>query len=194
MLNNEKLRYFWDIIRDFKWSAALLFLIMITCSIAETIGLGLVVPFLEIITTQNADHLRKVPYINSFLNFFPANYALLVVGGLIFILIMLKNILTVLRTCFSVNFVNRLRKIWTLSIMEKYMYAEYPFHVSQKQGVLLNNLIREPSIAAKAIHNIIELSSQLILFYFFIRPGLIGKLENNSDNVTFRWGIDCFCY
>jgi ABC-type multidrug transport system fused ATPase/permease subunit len=166
MRSKEKLKYFWGIIRDFKWSAALLFLIMITCSVAETIGLGLVMPFLEIITTQNADHLRRVPYVNNLLNLFPANYALIVVGGLIFILIMLKNILFVLRTGFSVIFVQRLRKIWTLSIMEKYMYAEYPFHVTRKQGVLLNNLIREPSIAAKAIHNIIEFSSQLILFTF----------------------------
>jgi ABC-type multidrug transport system fused ATPase/permease subunit len=166
MLNNEKLRYLWEIIRDFRWSAALLFLIMIACSVSETIGLGLVMPFLEIISTQNADHLRKVPYINSFLSLFPANYALLAVGGLMVTLIMLKNILFVLGTGFSVIFVNRLRKIWTLSIMEKYMYAEYPFHVSQKQGILLNNLIREPNIAAKAIYNIIEFSSQLILFAF----------------------------
>jgi ABC-type multidrug transport system fused ATPase/permease subunit len=166
MRTNEKLRYFWDIISDFRWSAALLFLIMITCSVAETIGLGLVMPFLEIITTQNADHLREVPYMKNFLKFFPANYALLVVGSLIVTLIMLKNILFVLRTGFSVIFVNRLRKIWTLSIMEKYMYADYPYHVTQKQGVLLNNLIREPQIAAKAIHNIIEFSSQLILFAF----------------------------
>ena len=152
---------FWNVFRANRSSVAILFLLLVGCPLTETLGLGMVMPLLEIITGSTSSQSFK--YFQPLIKWFPAEYSLFLVGSLIAALFLLKNLLLILKTAYAVGFVNRLRHRWTMGIMRKYMHATYSYYDSQKQGVLLNNLIKEPNVAAKSIFSIFEFVSQALL-------------------------------
>ena len=139
----------------------ILFLLLVGCSLCETLGVGMVMPFLAIITdSSSSDSLR---FLKPLVSKFPPEYRMVLVGGLMAALFLFKNIFLILKTVYSTRLVNRLRHTWTMGIMGKYVHAVISYHVSQKQGVLLNNLTREPNIAARSIFSVIEYFSQILL-------------------------------
>jgi len=150
-----------DILQANRFSAAILFLLLVVHSLSEILGVGMVMPFLEIITdSSSTDSLR---FLQPLIEKFPPQHTIMLVSGLMAGLFILRNLLLILQTAYSAWFVSHLRYSWTMGIMRKYMHAVYSYHVSQKQGVLLNNLIKEPSIAAKSIFSVIEFFSQILL-------------------------------
>lgn len=161
----RKLSTFFSIIEIYKYSALLLFIVMLVSALSEALGLGMIMPFLEVITEAENSSSGSVQYLSPVLKHFPDYYRLMVIGGLLVVLFLIKNVLFVLKAGLSADFVYRIRELWTRGIMEKYMYAEYPFLLSQKQGTLLNNLITEPGRAAKSLQQIIEFSSKAILAF-----------------------------
>ena len=50
------------------------------------------------------------------------------------VLIVFKNLLTVLKTAMAAVIANRLRQDWTLKILDQYLNAPYGFHTRQRQG------------------------------------------------------------
>lgn len=162
----EKFLKLYSIIRPYKWSAVFLLGVMLACALSETLGLGMIMPLLAVITNSSDTSSGYMRYLSPVLEYFPDYYRLMVIGGLFVLLILIKNILFALRVALSARFVYRFRRLWTCGIMEKYMYAEYPFLLSQKQGVLLNNMIREPGSAAKSLQLLIEFSSKVTLLLF----------------------------
>ena len=145
---------------------------MMLCSLTETLGLGLVLPLLQLIT-KSENSVEFGGFLRDLLKSFPENHALLIIGTGMVSLIIVKNLLFIMKTGMASLFVNRLRKDWTLEILNKYLHAHLKFHINHKQGVLLNNMIREPSVAAKAVHNMIEFFSQVILFCFLYGLALL---------------------
>lgn len=164
----------------YKYSALLLFLIMLAAALTETLGLGMVMPLLEVITNPTESSSGSLKFLSPILGHFPNYYGLLVIGALLVVLVLLKNILIVCRTAFSSYFTHRFQRLWQSAIMKKYMYAEYPFLLSNKQGVLLNNLLLEPARAAKSLHQLIGFFSRAILAFF-----LYGLLLLVNWKITF---------
>jgi len=161
----HKLSILFSILKIYKYSALFLFFLILASSFSESLGLGMILPLLEVITSPG-DATPSVKYLAPILQHFPHQYRLLIISMMFVGFILTKNILFVLRTGFSVNFVYRFRKLWANSIMEKYMHAEYSYLLSFRQGVLINNLIIEPSRAAKLLQHFIEFFSKLILCLF----------------------------
>ena len=123
----------------------------------------MIMPVLEIVTGSNSSG-GTFKYIQPLVERFSPEHSLVLVGGLMIALFLFKSLFTILKIAFSARFVNRLRYTWTMGIMWKYMHAVYSYHVSQRQGFLLNNVSREPSIAAKSIFIMITFASDIFLF------------------------------
>jgi subfamily B ATP-binding cassette protein MsbA len=159
----ERLKFFWRVVGVYKYSAILLFVLMLAAAFSEVLGLGIIMPLLEVIINPGDMSKGSVRYLQPLLKHFSSHYHLMVLGGLMVGLTLIKNILLVLRTGFSTHFVYRFRRLWQCGIMEKCMFAEYPYLLSQKQGTVLNNLLVEPGRAAKSLQQIILFSFRAIL-------------------------------
>ena len=170
---------FWKIIEFYKYSALLLLIIILLSALGEMLGLGMVLPLLEVITGSENLTGGSARYLAPVLKYFSNEYHLLVICLIFVSLIIVKNLLFIIRIAYSARFSYRFKRLWASGIMKKYMCSEYPFILSNKHGVLLNNLIREPGRAAKALQLTIELFSRTILILF-----LYGLLLFTSWQVT----------
>ena len=166
MKKDNTFKIFWSIIKAYKFQASLLFLIILISSLTESASVGIILPILEVIINPESNSYNYVKIVSPFISLFPENHKLAVIVGLFGFLIIVKNILFVLKIYISNRFVYHLNKKWSFEIMDKYLHAEYSFHLNEKQGVLLNNLIRESSIAAKCVHNFIDFIGNLVLLFF----------------------------
>ncbi|MBL7070842.1 MAG: ABC transporter ATP-binding protein [Candidatus Omnitrophica bacterium] len=164
MAIGEKIRFLWKAIRVYKYFALFLFFIILAAALTETIGIGMVMPFLEVVFDPGSSS-GSVRFMEPILSRFPDAHRLMVIGILLMGLILIKNLLIIFRIGLSTHFVFRFRRLWQCAVMEKYMYAEYSFLLSHKQGYLLNNLLIEPGRAAKSLQQLIEFSSKAILAF-----------------------------
>jgi len=130
----QKLLFIGNILKIHQSLAILLFAIILLSAVTEFLGLGLIMPFLEIATGQGSINEGTVQYLAPILRLFAENQHLAVIGIMAITLIILKNILSILRIGFTNYFGYRYRIFWRNTIMKKYMYAEYPFIIAHKQG------------------------------------------------------------
>lgn len=158
----SKLKFLWEIFGSFKTLAVFLLFLIILGSLTESASLAMIMPFLdELIKVENSSEITR--YLTPLVNKFPVEYRIAVIAFLIFALILFKNILYVSRITFSSRFVWRLRESWMNRIMENYLYSPYHRIISDKQGVLINNLITEPSRATYFLKNMIDFIARIIL-------------------------------
>lgn len=173
----QQMRTLFSIFRSQKYLALLLFFVMIFSALSESLSLGMIMPFFEAITVSNGQPAGSLKYFHPLLKHFPEYYKTLIIGAIFLMLILLKNILYILGKWLSLKFVFNLRKFWMDKVMGKYMNVEYSYFLSQKQGVLLNNLIAEPVRASKAIQQIIIFFSNAILALFLYALMILAQWQ-----------------
>jgi len=159
----RQLRFFWAVLRIYKFSALLLFVLMSFAAFLEVLGLGIVMPILELIVTPADVSQGTVRFLEPILKHFPPYYHLMVAGMLLVVLVLVKSCIHVIKTGFGTYFVLRFRRLWQCAIMEKYLFAEYSQLLERSHGKILNDIIIEPGRAAKSLQRVIELSSKTIL-------------------------------
>ena len=146
----------WDLLGPLKKNAVEVLSVLFASSFIETLGLGMILPFLEIIFNREQSSFRKIPFVKQVFDFFPPEYQLLVISLIILSLIFLRDFFIVFRTYMSGLFIARIRNYWTRCIMENYMFSQFGKLKQVKLGTLINNLIQEPFTIAKSIREILD--------------------------------------
>ncbi len=154
--------FLWSTFGSYKKSAILLFLIILASAITETLSLGIILPFLDIIINPNTSSNEGNFFLN-LLDYFSKEYHFLIICGIALSLIVIKNFFSLVNTYYTTIFITGLRRYWSSEIMKTYMYTKFPSLTRQKQGVLLNNMINEPSFASKALRDLIDFVAKIIL-------------------------------
>jgi subfamily B ATP-binding cassette protein MsbA len=137
----KRLLKLWTIVFPFKRKAFVLLSVMVLAALSEAAG----------------------KYLGPFLSFFQEGKALVPLVGLLLALTITKSALQILQDYLSSSLAWRLSEKWYNNIMNYYLYSPFAFILDQKQGVLLNNLIGEPSSAAQSIMRILQLLAKLIM-------------------------------
>lgn len=163
-----------SIFKIYKWASILLLFLMISSSFFEMIGLGMILPLLEVIINPNNAESASLIILQPILQFFPEYYKLLVLCSMLIIFYLLKNILLILKNGYSYHFIFRYRQLWSNEIMKKYIKADYSYLLSQKQGKLVNNLIIEPEKSAHLLRYFIEFISKIVTCIFLTNLMLIA--------------------
>lgn len=146
------IRMVWETFGSFRFRAGLLFTIVVTSALFEALGIGMVLPLLQTAiapSTKNMFFVRVLTY-------FSPNLHLLVVCLITLVTIFLKGVFRLLRYYFSSKFINDLRLYWATGIMRNYLSSRYPSIIKQKQGVLMNNMVHEPTYASKALRDLVD--------------------------------------
>lgn len=93
-----KFRTLFFIIKIYGYSTLLLLAVIMASAFSETLGVGMVMPLLEVIINQDETSSGSVQYLYPLLRYFPPSYRLMVIGGLFVFLTLVKNILFILKT------------------------------------------------------------------------------------------------
>lgn len=109
--------------------------------------MAMIIPLLQTVLDSQSGSVWSRLITNPIRSVVPSEYILLTLCLSFVGLILLKNALILLKTFYSVRFVQDLAKHWTLKIKENYLYASYQFILNHKQGFLINNIILEPGNA-----------------------------------------------
>ena len=164
----SKIRIFLSFLGPFRVSAIILFFLTIFSALSESLGLGMVLPLLEVAVESDINNTLGAKYLSPLLDIFPDNSHLLVVGVLTIFLIMIKNILVILRKYYSNQFIEGIRKYWSSEIMKNYLYADFASLLKQRQGAWLNNMIYEPAWARKCLKDMIDFFAKSTVAFFII--------------------------
>lgn len=162
----NKIRLLVSTFGPYKKYALVMLFIMIIAALSEALGLGLIIPFVGTLLGESAttENIKVVSFFNQFFErLFPENQRLIGISVIIFITFLLKNIFIYLSSVLSVHFKNTLRKFWSSQIMEKYINGEYAYLLSQKRGILINNLINEPMVASKFVGQLTQYILRVII-------------------------------
>lgn len=163
MSNSFSLYYLWSTFGPFKKSAIILFLVIIVSALTEALGLGMILPLLQIALDPQSHYTGAVRYIAPVIRLFPTKFHLLFVCGIMIILILIKNIFIIFETYYSNRFATDLRRYWSGGIMETYMFSKFSSLVNEKQGVLLNNIVQEPSYASVGLRDVIDFFAKSVI-------------------------------
>jgi ABC-type multidrug transport system fused ATPase/permease subunit len=127
----------------------------------------MVLPFLEIVINPQAP-TSGAKYLAPLLGPFPKNLHLLLICVIMLVLFIIHSLFAVLRSYYSIRILRDLQQYWSCGIMENYMYSEFASLLRQKQGVLLNNIINEPSFASKSLRDLIEFMAKIMISLFIL--------------------------
>ena len=151
----------WQLLKQYRKESFVLFGLVHTAAIMECFGIAMLLPFMQQVLAGNDSDVNK--YIEPFLRYFPDQYHVLILGGGILTFFVLKSIFKILQVAYSANFGCKLLRHWSLKIMERYMFSSYAYVLSHKQGVLLNNIIREPINSSKFVETGMAFMAKMFL-------------------------------
>jgi len=142
----------------------LLFIVVLFSSVAESLGLSMVLPLLSGLIGSSELSGRAARFLFIFANF-PKQYQVLGLLGVLTVAFIVKNILRVLQTGMAAHLTGSLRREWATKVMNNYLTAQYHAVIARRQGVLINNVVTEPHFASKAIRFMLVIGSKLILSF-----------------------------
>jgi subfamily B ATP-binding cassette protein MsbA len=155
---------FVEILGPYRLHALRVLLLLGSSAIVDMLSIGSVIPFLQIIVADGAAPGASLAGEGALgrlaraLQGLSEEQRLWVVGGGMLLVFAVRGVLVILRNFSASKFTNTMRMYWTRRIFENFVYADLLDLKKQKQGVFINNLITEPTYAAKGIHDAVDIA------------------------------------
>lgn len=158
----RKIKFLGEVLRPQKKKAAVVCVVILLAAIAESFGLSMILPILQVIVDGGLKGTLSI-LLDPILNLFPENLLLPVLCLFFLSLIMLKSACILIRIVLSKKFIWQIRFDWLNQIYNKYLGSEYAFIISNKHGNLLNNLVNETQRGAVGLSWLTEYLAKIIL-------------------------------
>ena len=152
----------------------------------ESLGIGLFIPVIAIITEKNFNF----PFLNDFtyLSKFGTSEALYLMAILIFVTYLIKSIFLSFLEFEIQKITNDTRAELTTMLFKKYVNSPYKFHLKQNSSILLRNLTTEVvAFANGVIRPILILAKEFFIIIFII--SLLIIFNYKISIFTFSFGI-----
>jgi len=149
---------------------------MVTTASFEAVGVSVIIPFTQ--SLLGLDSVTGVSknfqlFDNLLTKYVSEEHKVLAYCLIFLAIFLLKNIFIYLTQVMGIYLQNSIRRYCSASVLEKYLYAEYDFIVSEKRGTLINNIINEPWIASKFVGRAIAFVSKLLIAIFIYTTLLV---------------------
>lgn len=163
--NNEKIKtvYF------------LIFLLI--ASITELIGIGLILPILQMMSNQN----NFINDLNNKFEFFSQNELILYTLIFFVIIFLVKNLFTLYFVYWQKQFSTEIYNSMATKLLKKYIFEDFLIHKLKNSSELINNVIVVSKRFSTLIFNILKLFSELAISISII---LILSLANFTMTLT----------
>lgn len=159
-------RVLFELSQGYRKISVLLLVLVILGAFFESAGLSLLMPLLS--SLFGVDQGGIGGHMQILLQFFPEQYHLEVILGLLTIFFFLKSVLLLSYVGLSTHFAMSLRRRWTTKLLSRYLNAAYLDVITEKQGTLINDIRVEPQQAAKALTLMLQMLSKFVLFLFLL--------------------------
>ncbi|WP_313893767.1 ABC transporter ATP-binding protein [Psychrobacillus sp.] len=121
-----------------------LFLLMLIAALLETIGIGLIVPFIGIVTNPNIMEEQEVLlFVYELFNFQSSNGFLIFATICLILVFVIKNFYLLLFYYIQYRFINNQRVKKSQKLLNSYLTKPYEFHLQRNTAELLRNVNHE---------------------------------------------------
>jgi ABC-type multidrug transport system fused ATPase/permease subunit len=156
--------------KEFRFKVILIFLTSFLAVIFDVLSIALILPLVTILI--NPDNLS---FLNKYFNFDNLISSLdkgdfIIYGVSIFVLlIFLKVVVLILLNIYKANFYYKVKIKMTSLLYQKYLNAEYLFHIYNNSSLLITNLNSEIGLFAKKVLAVFsDIFLDIILFLFLL--------------------------
>ena len=127
-----------------KRNVLFLFLLMLLAAFSETVGIGLVVPFISIVTNPNIIEEQEILlYIYELFEFQSTNAFLIVATISLILFFIIKNLYLLIYYYLQYRFINNQRVKKSRKLLKVYLIKPYEFHLQRNTAELLRNIQEE---------------------------------------------------
>ncbi len=158
----KSLQFFLNSLGEFRNNAFWLLVIIIIVSVTESAGLWMILPFLELAINPEIKS-DSFPILTQLLERFDEKNYLIVVSLTLFFVVIVKSLFALMQNYYMMKFVTDLRRYWESGVLDNYLHCKFDVLIRKKHGALLNNILNEPVLAAKAIREGVEFISKVML-------------------------------
>lgn len=190
----------WSILGPYRKIAFLNSAVIIIKSMLGTLSIGAVLPAMEIFLNPHDVHNKYLEPFRTVLEGMEPGKRVLLFCLIMVLLFVFKNGFVMIEALISSHLALRLREYWSSRILDRYFFTKFDYILHSKQGLLLNNMLREPFNASKSVLVVqMGISSLLMavsiyaltLFINFqivlISTVVIGSIVLLSKSVTHRF-------
>jgi ATP-binding cassette, subfamily B, bacterial PglK len=156
--------------KEFRFKAILIFLTSILAAILDVLSIALILPLVTILI--NPDDLG---FLNKYFNFDDLISLLdkgdfIIVGvSIFFLLIFLKVVAIILLNIYKANFYYKVKIKMTSLLYQKYLNADYLFHIYNNSSLMITNIHSEIGLFVKKVLSIFsDIFLDIILFLFLL--------------------------
>lgn len=178
----KKIRFILD--REDKKKAAVIYFDIIICAIVETVGVGLIVPFISVLATpEKMFGNRFIKGITKVCNINEIQLIIAISVSLILFYV-IKNIFLMISSYWQNRFRYSLQKKLSVKMLRSYMSRPYLFFVNTNSSVIIRGIGNDVGCVKDALGTIFDLSTQILtlvmiavfLAYtdFLMAVGLLG--------------------
>lgn len=168
---NPSLSFIWEVIAPFRKRAFFVLAIMLADTALTSTGIGMILPLFQTMLSPEGQSGWLIQFIPGVASLTPEKRTL-AVAVITVAVFTAKFIMGLCHAGFSRDFAERMRTYWSTRIGWHNLYGPYSDIVRQKQGILLNNWLNEPTYASKFLLTYMQYLSSLVLTFALIILGL----------------------
>ncbi|MDD3289195.1 MAG: ABC transporter ATP-binding protein [Alphaproteobacteria bacterium] len=142
-----------------------MFVLFILSAAFETLGIGAIKPFLDVVIGDNGSGGQTSDYMSRFLGERDEESRLLIVGTIMIVIFLFRSFVMLLREYQAARFANLFREYWSARIFRNFLYGYMLGLKKQKQGHFINTMINEPIYAAKGLAALLEICVSVIVLF-----------------------------
>lgn len=154
----DRLGALWRMLEGHRRRGLLVLVVMLCSAVAETFGLAMVLPLL----TALIDPEQTTPPL-PLIGDITAGLALSTILILLLCAFALKTALQVSARGMSYHFALRLRQRWTVLLLRRFLDQKYARTTDEAQGVVMQNVLQETNVAARAITQILDFANRAMI-------------------------------
>ncbi len=132
--------------------------------VLNALGVGIILPVVDAALSGGQSSFQDLPGMG-FLDFFSQDISLVLLFFCLFLIFVLKAFFNILAVYLNSHLTQLFRVHWSIKIARHYMQGPFSYIVYNKHGFLVNNLLREPFLGAKALSGLLNLLLEISIFF-----------------------------
>ena len=174
----------------------LLFLGIVISSVVETIGVGIVLPFISVVNDPLLFHdYPEIMEIFLEINITDHNGMIVISAMLILLLMVSKNIYLFYFLKFQMKFIHESSAKCSVDLLKKYLSADYLYHLQTNSSVMLRNMKSETSMVfSNVILPMVTLITEILMMILVICLLIIVEPTITILGVTLIGGMSILFY
>ena len=163
-------------------------------AILETLSIGMVIPFINIILNENFQDDYPL-FFNLLSNFGINTPKLFLIASIItiFLIYLVKNLLSVFITFYQASFSHNVTIKLAKKMFTHYLYAPYSFHVNKNKARLVRNIFAEVNQFNAGLLSFLVIVSDVIIILFIFIFIMIFEIKT-AIMVSMIFGLSSIIY